>query len=78
MPKKFRKRFRCGRAVLSLDGKVKKLSLEQGGGSRYCLWYHSYMNFESVREELVRLYKLSKFSPIDPSIFSLFFDVRDQ
>ena len=58
MPKKFRKRFRCGRAVLLSDGTVKKLNLSEGGGSRHSNWYHSYMNFESVRNDLIKMYHL--------------------
>lgn len=57
-PKKFAKRFRCGRVVLSSDGKVKKLNLSEEGGSRHCNWYHSYMNFETVRNDLIKMYHL--------------------
>lgn len=58
MPKKFRKKFRCGRVVLSSDGTVKKLNLSEGGGSRVLNWFNSYMNFETVRNVLIKMYHL--------------------
>lgn len=60
MPEKFRKGFRCGRALLFPDSTIKKLGFEQVGGSRFCDWYHNYMNFENVRNELVRMYNLGR------------------
>ena len=57
--KKKNKRFRCGRAVVEKNGKVKKLDLEKGGGSRYIDWYNNFMNFDDLRDYLINLYDLS-------------------
>jgi hypothetical protein len=59
MKKAFKsKKFRCGRAVLTKKGTVKKLDLEKGGGSRYIDWYNKFMNFDDVRDYLINLYNL--------------------
>ncbi len=52
------KRFRCGRAILTNNGTVKKLSLGKGGGSRFCDWYDNDMNFDEVRHRLINLFNL--------------------
>lgn len=56
----FSKRFRCGRVILTKDDKVKKVDLENGGGSRYCKWYYKWMNFEDVRRQLIKIFNLGK------------------
>ncbi len=52
------KRFRCGRAILTNDGKIKKLSLAKGGGCRYCDWFDNNMNFDDVRHSLINIFNL--------------------
>ncbi|CAF3349214.1 unnamed protein product [Rotaria socialis] len=54
------KRFRCGRLVSTRDGKVKKLDLEDGGGTRVCNWDFIDMNFDHVLHRLQHIYRLDE------------------
>ncbi|CAF3384090.1 unnamed protein product [Rotaria sp. Silwood2] len=52
------KRFRCGRLTITKDGKIKKLELEDGGGSRFCQWDPIDMDFNSIHHRLIDIFKL--------------------
>ncbi|CAF3317022.1 unnamed protein product, partial [Rotaria sp. Silwood2] len=52
------KRFRCGRLTVTKDGKIKKLELEDGGGSRFCQWDSIDMDFDSIHHSLIDIFKL--------------------
>ena len=54
------RRFRCGRVVLNMDGKVTKLGLLQGGGVRSCEWNDNDMNFKDVHQRLLNIFNISK------------------
>ncbi len=64
------RRFRCGRVVLTLDGKVTKLGLLQGGGVRSCEWNDNDMNFDEVRHRLMNIYNLGNSIKINLLIIS--------
>jgi hypothetical protein len=63
--KKRGKKFRCGRIILTKDNKIKKLSLEKGGGSRSCKYFGRNMNFDDVRGELVRVFNIGNLIKIN-------------
>ncbi|CAF1495282.1 unnamed protein product [Rotaria sordida] len=52
------RRFRCGHLVLTRDGTIKKLELEDGGGSRFCNWDPIDMDFNSIHRNLIDIFKL--------------------
>jgi len=62
---RIKKRIRCGRVILTKDGEIKKLSLKKGGGSRFCEWPYKYMNFDYVRERLIKIFNLSNLIKIN-------------
>ena len=53
-----RHRLRCGRVILTKDGKVKKLALNKGGGSRFCDWCPDDLTFNKVRRRLIQFFNL--------------------
>jgi hypothetical protein len=63
------KRFRCGRLMVTQDGKIKRLILKNGGGTRFCYWYPYNMTFGNVQYRLLRIFKLSKIRKITQNIF---------
>jgi hypothetical protein len=54
------KRFRCGRLMITKNGKLKKLTLLNGGGSRYCDWDSDNMTFNDVHYRLLNIFDLRK------------------
>ncbi|CAF4914414.1 unnamed protein product [Rotaria sp. Silwood1] len=52
------KKFRCGRLMLSENQTLKKLDLENGGGSRSCQWNKKDMTFTEVHYILLEVFKL--------------------
>jgi hypothetical protein len=54
------KRFRCGRLILTKDGTIKKLGLEEGGGTRWCAWDNNDMDFNNVHYRLRDIFHLRK------------------
>ncbi|CAF2910595.1 unnamed protein product [Rotaria sp. Silwood2] len=54
------RRIRCGRLALTKDGVIKKLELEDGGGSRYCNWDPIDMDFDTVHRRLVDIFQLGE------------------
>ncbi|CAF3253926.1 unnamed protein product [Rotaria sp. Silwood2] len=79
------RRFRCGRLALTKDGIVKKLALEDGGGSRFCNWDPIDMDFDSVHRSLIDIFKLGdsklktslydfRLQPLDVSQYNTFFE----
>jgi hypothetical protein len=54
------KRFRCGRLILTKDGTIKKLGLEEGGGTRWCTWDNNDMDFNNVHYRLRDIFHLRK------------------
>ncbi|CAF3182032.1 unnamed protein product, partial [Rotaria sp. Silwood2] len=79
------RRFRCGRLTLTKDGIVKKLALENGGGSRFCNWDPIDMDFDSVHRSLIDIFKLGdskrktslcdfRLQPLDVSQYNTFFE----
>ena len=59
------KKFRCGRLMLTKDGKLIKLDLGNGGGSRHCDWHHKDMDFDDVHSRLINIFNLSKITNIN-------------
>ncbi|CAF4046325.1 unnamed protein product [Adineta steineri] len=47
------KKFRCGRLLSNKDGRIKKLNLENGGGTRSCEWPDDQMTFDEVHNQLL-------------------------
>ncbi|CAF4932355.1 unnamed protein product, partial [Rotaria sp. Silwood1] len=79
------KRFRCGRLMLTKDGKLKKLDLENGGGSRLCDWHNKDMNFDEVHQLVLNIFKLTdnevqtslydfQLSPLNTNQYETFFE----
>ncbi|CAF3862439.1 unnamed protein product [Rotaria sp. Silwood1] len=79
------KRFRCGRLMLTKDGKLKKLDLENGGGSRLCDWHNKDMNFDEVHQLVLNIFKLTdnevqtslydfQLSPLNINQYGTFFE----
>ncbi|CAF2755273.1 unnamed protein product [Rotaria sp. Silwood2] len=66
------KRFRCGRLTVTKDGKIKKLELEDGGGSRFCQWDSIDMDFDSIHHSLIDIFKL------DSKLKTSLYDFRHQ
>ena len=58
-PKRHGKQFRCGRIQI-VNNEIKKIPLNQGGGSRFCQWRYFHMDFNAVRERLTQLYNIGK------------------
>ena len=54
------KRFRCGRLILCKDGVIKKLDLEDGGGTRSCSWDHKDLDLNDVYNRVLSIFSLSK------------------
>ncbi|CAF2970016.1 unnamed protein product [Rotaria sp. Silwood2] len=67
------RRFRCGRLALTRDGIIKKLSLEEGGGCRFCKWDPIDMDFDSIHRSLLDIFKLEE-SQLKTSLY----DFRQQ
>ncbi|CAF4425611.1 unnamed protein product [Rotaria socialis] len=83
------KRFRCGLLMLANDGKVKKLGLENGGGSRLCDWSDKSMTLKDVHHLIRNLFKLAdieretslydfKLQPLNFNQYRTFFEYIDQ
>ncbi|CAF4393084.1 unnamed protein product [Rotaria sp. Silwood2] len=53
------RKFRCGRLMLTKDRTIKKLELENGGGTRFCTWDNDDMDFDTVHRRLLNIYKLN-------------------
>ncbi|CAF4872501.1 unnamed protein product, partial [Rotaria magnacalcarata] len=53
------KTFHCGRLMLTKDGILKKIELENGGGSRRCNWDHNDMDFNTVQQRLMDVFHLN-------------------
>ncbi|CAF3412465.1 unnamed protein product [Rotaria sp. Silwood1] len=54
------RRFRCGRLVLTKNGLIKKVELEDGGGTRFCNWEPINMDFEDVHHRLLNIFSLGE------------------
>jgi len=54
------RRFRCGRLILTKDGTIKKLELEDGGGSRFCDWDPIDIGFDDIHCRLIDIFNLGK------------------
>jgi hypothetical protein len=54
------KKFRCGRLLLTRDGRIKKLDLGNGGGTRTCDWPSDTMTLDDVHNELLTIFSYSK------------------
>ncbi|CAF0982176.1 unnamed protein product [Adineta ricciae] len=52
------KKFRCGRLLLTRDGRVKKVELGGGGGTRTCDCSDEQMTFDDVHNLLLTIYSL--------------------
>ncbi|CAF1475892.1 unnamed protein product [Adineta steineri] len=52
------KRFRCGRLMFGRNGKVRKMNLARGGGTRFCEWNNSDMNFKDVHQSLLNIFNI--------------------
>ncbi|UJR20025.1 hypothetical protein I4U23_023159 [Adineta vaga] len=79
------KKFRCGRLLLTRDGRVKKLDLGNGGGTRTCDWTDDYMTFDDVHRQLLTVFSFInkkhqtslydfQHQPLDVKQFSTFTD----
>lgn len=66
------KKFHCGRLVKSKNGKVKKLELIYGGGTRDCSLSHIDMGFDEVHDIIRGLFKLGNLSALNYYNFQLF------
>ncbi|CAM4766756.1 unnamed protein product [Rotaria magnacalcarata] len=75
--------------MLSNDGKVKKLDLENGGGSRLCDWSDKAMTLKDVHHLIRNIFKLAdterntslydfKLQPLDFNQYRTFFEYIDQ
>ena len=56
MPRK----FRCGRLILTKDGKIEIIDLKSGGGTRLCDWNNKDMRFNEAHDQLLIKFRLSK------------------
>ncbi|CAF1291078.1 unnamed protein product [Rotaria sp. Silwood1] len=63
------KRFRCGLLMLTKDGKVKKLDLENGGGSRLCDWFNKDMTLNDIYRLILNIFKLGNLTKINVDNF---------
>ncbi|CAF3804423.1 unnamed protein product, partial [Rotaria sp. Silwood1] len=63
------KRFRCGLLMLTKDGKVKKLDLENGGGSRLCDWFNKDMSLNDIYRLIFNIFKLGNLTKINVDNF---------
>ena len=59
------KKFRCGLLMRTKAGKVKKLDLESGGGSRFCDWNDKDMTLNDVHRLLLNIFKLGNLTKIN-------------
>ncbi|CAF3649041.1 unnamed protein product, partial [Rotaria sp. Silwood2] len=50
------KKFRCGLLIRTKDGKIKKLGLENGGGSRLCDWYNKDMTLNDIYLHILNIF----------------------
>jgi hypothetical protein len=55
-----KKRFRCGRLIVTRDGIPNKIDLKYGGGTRFCNLDHVHMSFKDVHYRLREIYRSSK------------------
>ncbi|CAF4120648.1 unnamed protein product, partial [Rotaria sordida] len=53
------KKFRGGRLTLTKDGTIRKLELENGGGTRFCTWDDNDMDFDTVHRRLLNIFNLN-------------------
>lgn len=53
------KSFLCGRLMQTNDGILKKIDLEDGGGTRRCHLEQNGLLFETVKKRLMKIYHLS-------------------
>ncbi len=67
------RKFRCGRLIRTNDGTIKKIELDDGGGSRYCTWDDKDMDFETVHHRLLNIFELSKTITIISNNFIFYF-----
>ncbi|UJR17453.1 hypothetical protein I4U23_004348 [Adineta vaga] len=67
------KKFRCGRLLLTRDGRIKKLDLGNGGGTRICDWPDDSMTLDGVHNRL-----LAVFSSIDKKHQTSLYDFQHQ
>ncbi|CAF5006435.1 unnamed protein product [Rotaria sp. Silwood1] len=79
------RRFRCGRLALTRDGIIKKIELEDGGGSRFCKWDPIDIDFETIHRNLIEIFKLGEYklktslydfrrNPLDINQYNTFFE----
>ncbi|CAF3132543.1 unnamed protein product [Rotaria sp. Silwood2] len=54
------RKFRCGRLISTKEGRIKKLELEDGGGTRFCNWDTIDMDFKCVHDRLLDIFNLDK------------------
>ncbi|CAM4754812.1 unnamed protein product [Rotaria magnacalcarata] len=63
------KRFRCGLVTLTKNGKVKKLGLDNGGGSRWCDWFNKSMTLKDVHRLIRNIFKLEADTECETSLY---------
>ncbi|CAF4973162.1 unnamed protein product [Rotaria sp. Silwood1] len=79
------KKFRCGLLMRTKDGKIKKLDLENGGGSRLCDWYNKDITLNDVYLHILNIFKLGdtehetllynfQLQPLDVNQYETFFE----
>ena len=54
------KEIHCGRLMIKKDGKVKKLDLCEGGGTRTTTWDHIDLDFDELHERLRKTYNIGE------------------
>ncbi|CAF1397438.1 unnamed protein product [Rotaria sordida] len=54
------RRFRCGRLISTGNGVIKKVELEDGGGTRFCNWDPINMDFEDIHHRLLDIFRLDE------------------
>lgn len=72
------KKFRCGRLLLTRDGRVKKVELGGGGGTRTCDCSDEQMTFDDVHNLLLTIYSLRKRKLRLLKVFNRFFVLAGQ
>ena len=53
------KKFRCGRLIITKDGKKKVIKQCDGGGSRFCNWDNLNMDLNEAHHRILKLFGLS-------------------
>ncbi|CAM4960051.1 unnamed protein product [Rotaria socialis] len=85
------KRFRCGLVTLTKNGKVKKIGLDNSGGSRWCDCFNKSMTLKDVHRLIRNIFKLEadtecetslydfQLQPLDANQYRTFFEyIREQ